>query len=225
MISTYSFSRIFHVIRSQKIRVQGELTGKKAGTSPNMMRYENTVINALQVHLILAVGYRPFTVVTVVILILGLTSTPFLAEELALFLVYIKFLLNPVLYCWKLSEIEEHWRSYNRNLFFYIHVDIHMRNEILCHSVIGVNDLLSDCSVPCKTSQFANQQKYDLWQSSSGDKYRQIFTSPRESRVSVCLTLTRVRHYICIVTLWSQSWTVNLEQGRTRDINHTLAIS
>ena len=72
------------------------------------MRYENTVINALQVHLILAVGYRPFTVVTVVILILGLTSTPFLAEELALFLVYIKFLLNPVLYCWKLSEIEEH---------------------------------------------------------------------------------------------------------------------
>ena len=29
MISTYSFSRIFHVTRSQQIRVQGELTGKK----------------------------------------------------------------------------------------------------------------------------------------------------------------------------------------------------
>ena len=49
-------------------------------------------------------GYRPFTVVTVVILILGLTSTPFLAEELALCLVYVKFFLNPVLYCWKIKR-------------------------------------------------------------------------------------------------------------------------
>ena len=33
-------------------------------------------------------------------------------------------------------------------------LDIHngLRNEILCHSAIGVNDLLSDCSGPCKTS-------------------------------------------------------------------------
>ena len=104
MISTYSFSRIFHVTRSQQIRVQGELTGKKKGTSSNMMRYEKTVINALWVQLILAVGYRPFTVVTVVILILRLTSTPFLAEELALCLVYVNFFLNPVLYCWKIKR-------------------------------------------------------------------------------------------------------------------------
>lgn len=69
-----------------------------------MMRYEKTVINALWVQLILAVGYRPFTVVTVVILILGLTSTPFLAEEFALCLVYVKFFLNPVLYCWKIKR-------------------------------------------------------------------------------------------------------------------------
>ena len=104
MISTYSFSRIFHVTRSQQIPVPGELTGKKKGTSSNMMRYEKTVINALWVQLILAVGYRPFTVVTVVILILGLTSTPFLAEELALCLLYVKFFLNPVLYCWKIKR-------------------------------------------------------------------------------------------------------------------------
>ena len=104
MISTYSFSRIFHVTRSQQIRVQGELTGKIKGTSSNMMRYEKTVINALWVQLILAVGYRPFTVVTVVILILRLTSTPFLAEELALCLVYVNFFLNPVLYCWKIKR-------------------------------------------------------------------------------------------------------------------------
>ena len=104
MISTYSFSRIFHVTRSQQIPVLGELTGKKKGTSSNMMRYEKTVINALWVQLILAVGYRPFTVVTVVVLILGLTSTPFLAEELALCLLYVKFFLNPVLYCWKIKR-------------------------------------------------------------------------------------------------------------------------
>ena len=47
-----------------------------------MMRFENTVISTLCVHLILAVGYRPLTVLTVVIFIQGLTSSLFLAEEL-----------------------------------------------------------------------------------------------------------------------------------------------
>ena len=59
MISTYSFSRIFHITRSQQIWVQGELTGKKKGTSSNMMRYEKTVINALWVQLILAAVIVP----------------------------------------------------------------------------------------------------------------------------------------------------------------------
>ena len=38
-----------------------------------MMRFENTVISTLCVHLILAVGYRPLTVLTVVIFIQGFT--------------------------------------------------------------------------------------------------------------------------------------------------------
>ena len=45
----------------------------------------------------------------------------------------------------------------------------------------------------CKSTEKFNT---DLWQSSSWDQYPQIFISPRESRVSVCLTLTRVRHYL-----------------------------
>ena len=69
-----------------------------------MMRFENTVISNLCVHLILAVGYRPLTVLTVVIFIQGLTSSLFLAEELAQCLVYIKSLLNPVFYCYKIKR-------------------------------------------------------------------------------------------------------------------------
>ena len=69
-----------------------------------MMRFENTVISTLCVHLILAVGYRPLTVLTVVIFIQGLTSSLFLAEELAQCLVYIKSLLNPVFYCYKIKR-------------------------------------------------------------------------------------------------------------------------
>ena len=69
-----------------------------------MMRFENAVISTLCVHLILAVGYRPLTVLTVVIFIQGLTSSLFLAEELAQCLVYIKSLLNPVFYCYKIKR-------------------------------------------------------------------------------------------------------------------------
>ena len=45
----------------------------------------------------------------------------------------------------------------------------------------------------CKSTEKFNT---DLWQSSSWDQHRQIFISPRKSRVSVCLTLTRVRNYL-----------------------------
>ena len=57
----------------------------------------------------------------------------------------------------------------------------------------------------CKSTEIRPKQQ------SSADQYCQISISPRESRVSVCLALTRVRHYICNVTLWPQwLWSTSL---------------
>ena len=105
IISTYSYTRIFRTIRRQQTQVQDTLGGKRAGTSPNMARYKKTVTNALWVHLTLAICYLPFAVVTVIIVIHGLNSTLFVAEGVAVSLVYLNSSVNPILYCWKIKEI------------------------------------------------------------------------------------------------------------------------
>ena len=70
-----------------------------------MKRYKKSVKNALWVHFTLAICYLPFAVVTVIIVIRGLSSALFLAGGVAVSLVYLNSSLNPVLYCWKIKEI------------------------------------------------------------------------------------------------------------------------
>ena len=105
IISTYSYTSIFRTIRRQQTQVQDTLGGKRVGTLPNMERYKKTVTNALLVHLTLAICYLPFAVVTVIIVIRGLSSALFLVGGVAVSLVYLNSSLNPVLYCWKIKEI------------------------------------------------------------------------------------------------------------------------
>ena len=105
IISTYSYTRIFRTIRRQQTQVQDTLEGKRVGTLQNMERYKKTVTNALLVHLILAICYLPFGVVTAIIVIRGLSSALFLAGGVAVSLIYLNSSLNPVLYCWKIKEI------------------------------------------------------------------------------------------------------------------------
>ena len=107
IISTYSFTRIFRTIRRQQTKVQDTLGVQAKSNSPNMARYKKTVFNVLWVHLTLATCYVPFAVVTVVIAIRGLSSSIFLAEGVAVTLVYLNSSLNPVLYCWKIKEIRQ----------------------------------------------------------------------------------------------------------------------
>ncbi|XP_078365568.1 adenosine receptor A3-like [Oculina patagonica] len=107
IISTYSYVRIFHRIRRQQTQVQDTLGVQRTSNSPNLARYKKTVFNALCVHLTLATCYLPFGIVTVVIAIRGLSASLFLAEGVAVTLVYLNSSLNPVLYCWKIKEVRQ----------------------------------------------------------------------------------------------------------------------
>ena len=77
-----------------------------AGAKLMMARYKKTVINSLWVHLTLMSCYLPFTLVTVITLIRGLNLTLFVAQVFAIILVNLNSLLNPILYCWKIKEIQ-----------------------------------------------------------------------------------------------------------------------
>lgn len=107
IISTYSYARIFRTIRRQQTQVQDTLGGQRGSISPNMARYKKTVFNALWVHLTLATCYLPFALVMIVSAVQGLSSNLFLAEFVAVNLVYLNSSLNPVLYCWKIKEVRQ----------------------------------------------------------------------------------------------------------------------
>ena len=107
IISTYSYIRIFRTIRRQQTKVHDTLGVQRKSNSPNMARYKKTVFNALWVHLTLATCYLPFAVVTVLIVIRGFNASLYLAEGVAVTLVYLNSSLNPVLYCWKIKEVRQ----------------------------------------------------------------------------------------------------------------------
>ena len=107
VISTYSYARIFCTIRLQQTQVQDNLGSQRGRISPNMARYKKTVINALWVHLTLATCYLPFAVVMTVSAVQGLSTSLFLAEAMAVSLVYLNSTLNPVLYCWKIKKVRQ----------------------------------------------------------------------------------------------------------------------
>ena len=104
-ISTYSYTRTFHYFRCRRKAVQDHGC-QGAGTKLMMARYKKTVINSLWVHLTLMSCYLPFTLVTVITLIRGLNLTLFVAHVFAVVLVNLNSLLNPILYCWKIKEIQ-----------------------------------------------------------------------------------------------------------------------
>ena len=104
-ISTYCYIRIFHNIRRQQTHVQDALECPNTGL--NIARYKRTVFNALWVHTSLATCYLPFALTTAVIAVRGLSTSLIVVEAITSVLVYLNSSLNPVLYCWRITEVRK----------------------------------------------------------------------------------------------------------------------
>ena len=72
-----------------------------------MQRFKKTISSALWVHLALLACYLPYTVVTAVGAVSGISFSAATAWNVAGILVYFNSKLNPVLYCWKIREVRQ----------------------------------------------------------------------------------------------------------------------
>ena len=114
-ISTYCYTRIFRTLRRQQKQVQGALGSQSSGL--NIVPYRKTVYYALWIHLTLVTCYLPFALTAFVITIQGSNTLLLIVEGIASILVCLNSSLNPVLYCWKITEVRQAAKETVRQIF------------------------------------------------------------------------------------------------------------
>ena len=104
--SIFSYTKIFLNLRHHQNQVQ-DLQQRNQTNPLNIARYRKAVSSALWLQLTLVACYLPYSIVTVLMVNNGLSSSLYLAGCYAGTLVSLNSTLNPILYCWKIDEVRQ----------------------------------------------------------------------------------------------------------------------
>lgn len=107
VILLFSYTKIFLTLRHHQSSVQNGFFHANSTAPLNIARYKKAVYNALWLQLALVVCYLPYGIVVVVMTKTGLSSSLYIARQVALTLIMLNSSLNPVLYCLKIREIRQ----------------------------------------------------------------------------------------------------------------------
>ena len=103
--SFVAYTKIFLVLREHRTPVQDHQPSQTI--SLNITRNKKAVSSALWVQFALLACYLPYGIIRATINTDKLSSSSFIALELAKTLVYLNSSLNPFLYCWKVSGVKQ----------------------------------------------------------------------------------------------------------------------
>ena len=112
-ISMFSNAMIFfnlrkHRIRSQDRRSREESSGGSQNGEVSMAKHKRAVASVLWIQLTFVICYLPYPVIVLLLSTMGeLSQTLELIRQYALVLVFVNSSLNPLLYCWKITEIRQ----------------------------------------------------------------------------------------------------------------------
>ena len=107
--SIFSYTKIFLTLRHNQIQVQNNVSqGQPNQAVPlNIARYRKAVSSALWVQVTLVVCYLPSSIVVALRTLRGAPSSVHLSWEFTVTLVLLNSSLNPLLYCWKIREVNQ----------------------------------------------------------------------------------------------------------------------
>ena len=108
--SIFCYTNIFINLRKRHIQAQNPVSrrGEPSQTQRfNMARYKKALSSALWLQVFLVLCYLPHGVVTALSSHVGLTPSLALIRQFTVTLVYLNSSLNPILYCWKISEVRQ----------------------------------------------------------------------------------------------------------------------
>ena len=107
-------------LRHNQIHVQNHVVqeqSSKANTL-NKARYRKAVYSALWVQVTLVICYLPQVIAEALTLQRGMPLSTYLARQFAATLVYLNSALNPLLYCWKITEVRQAVKETLQQLHF-----------------------------------------------------------------------------------------------------------
>ena len=110
VISIFSYTNIFLKLRQHQAQVQqhGQQGQPNERAIPlNMAKYKKTVSSIAWVQLALVACYVPFGIMVALMNISGLSKTGQIVRFFVVTLLYLNSSLNPLLCCWKMSEVRE----------------------------------------------------------------------------------------------------------------------
>ena len=111
-VSISSYTKIFLTLRRQQTQVQDIVRQEQPSQATprpplNIARYRKAVSSILWLQITLAVCYIPYGVTDSLRTYGYLSSSINLAGEFSLTIVYLNSSLNPLLYCWKITEMRQ----------------------------------------------------------------------------------------------------------------------
>ena len=116
----FAYTKIFCTLRHNQIHVQNHVAqGQPSQEIPalNIARYRKAVYSALWVQGTFVVCYLPITIAVALMPQRGIPISAYRAWHFTATLVYLNSSLNPLLYCWKISEVREAVKETLRQLF------------------------------------------------------------------------------------------------------------
>ena len=107
VITMFAYAKIFVTLRHNQIHVQSHaVQGQPSQAIPlNVARYRRAVYSALWVQGTLVICYLPYNVAVVLTPQRAMPLSMYLARNFTVSMVYFNSSLNPLLYCWKISEV------------------------------------------------------------------------------------------------------------------------
>ena len=119
-ISLFSYSKIFFTLRQRQAQVQFQTGHERARgrIPPNTARYKKSVSSIAWVQLALVVWYVPFYISLLIILLSGWRGmTADFVMACTGTVLYSNSSLNPILYCWKITDVRRAMKTTVRSLF------------------------------------------------------------------------------------------------------------
>ena len=115
-VNIYCYRKIYQIVRRHQVQinVEAQVSPVSNQTFPNINRYRKTVFTMLYIHGFFALCYIPMILVFLSFRIhAGASSLSFLLGDTGGTVIFLNSSLNPLLYCWRITEIRLSIKKYS----------------------------------------------------------------------------------------------------------------